>query len=277
MTLRVDLAQLSSDDFMTQWRALGREAAVVAWRPGAITLARPAPISVIPGFDTGRVSVQDAAAQLAAPLLQADAGMRVLDACAAPGGKTLHIAQLTPGLKQLVAVDIDAARLRLVEDNFARANAAAQLVSVERLCLDLTQPTAESSALLQPQSFERVLVDAPCSGTGVIRRHPDIKLLRRPTDIEQFRAKQRALLSAGLKLLRPGGRLVYCTCSILPAENELLVGEVLAADSRAHALPWPDALPMPPGLLIRPVGWQLLPGQDAGGDGFYYACLGVAT
>jgi len=277
MTLRLDLSQLSGEQFMLEWRALGREAALIDWRPGAVTLARPAPIGVIPGFATGRVSVQDAAAQLAAPLLQAQAGMRVLDACAAPGGKTLHLAQLTRGLEQLIAADIDGARLRLVEENFARANAAAPLVSAELVRADLTRPAAELIECLQPRSFDRVLVDAPCSSTGVIRRHPDIKLLRRAGDIAGFQAIQRAVLKNAFELLRPGGRLVYCTCSVLPVENEELVGEFLAAESRASALPWPLAVPMPPGILIRPVGWQLLPGHGAGSDGFYYACIGAAT
>ena len=275
MTLRLDIAQLPTEQFMVDWRALGRAASTVDWRPGAVTLERPAPVGVIPGFAVGRVSVQDAAAQLGAPLLEAGAGMRVLDACAAPGGKTLHIAQLVPGLQQLVAVDSDPVRLRLVQDNLARANAAAQLVSADLVQADMTQAAAALGDVLRPQSFDRILVDAPCSGTGVIRRHPDIKLLRRADDIEGFRATQRAVLKTAFELLRPGGRLIYCTCSILPAENEQLVSEFLAGEPRARVLPWPESVPLPPGMLIRPVGWQLLPGQGAGSDGFYYACLGT--
>jgi 16S rRNA (cytosine967-C5)-methyltransferase len=122
-------------------------------------------------------------------------------------------------------------------------------------------------------SFDRVLVDAPCSSTGVIRRHPDIKLLRRAADIESFAATQSKILATAFGLLKPGGRLVYCTCSVMPAENQGVVAAFLAAQPRARALPWPDNAPRPPDLLDAPVGWQLLPGGGAGTDGFYYACL----
>ena len=121
--------------------------------------------------------------------------------------------------------------------------------------------------------FDRVLVDAPCSATGVIRRHPDIKLLRRPSDIESFAATQRKILATAFELLKPGGRLIYCTCSVIPAENEGVVAAFLRAEPRAAPSAWPESLARPPGLLDRPVGWQLLPGGSAGTDGFYYACV----
>jgi 16S rRNA (cytosine967-C5)-methyltransferase len=120
-------------------------------------------------------------------------------------------------------------------------------------------------------------VDAPCSATGVIRRHPDIKLLRRATDIEAFAATQRAILATAFELLRPAGRLVYCTCSVLPAENEAVVSRFLQGESRAGLAGWPEGLTRPPGLQEREAGWQLLPGGDAGTDGFYYACLHKLT
>ncbi len=268
MVLRVDPAQLHAEDFLRSWRALGRDARSLEWNPDAVVLERPVAVQALPGFESGAVSVQDAGAQLAAPLLDVQPGMRVLDACAAPGGKTLHIAQRTPALGELIAVDDDAQRLERVRENLRRAGRDAVLIPA-----DLTifpNPLAPS---LARDSFDRVLVDAPCSSTGVIRRHPDIKLLRRRSDIEGFAIVQRAILATAFQLLKPGGRLVYCTCSVMPAENEGVVQGFLSTQTRARAAGWPDSLPRPPGLLDRPVGWQLLPGGSAGTDGFYYACL----
>jgi 16S rRNA (cytosine967-C5)-methyltransferase len=154
-----------------------------------------------------------------------------------------------------------------VRENLQRAGRDAVLITA-----DLT--TAPSS--LAGASFDRVLVDAPCSSTGVIRRHPDIKLLRRAADIRSFAATQSKILATAFGLLKPGGRLVYSTCSVLPAENQGVIAAFLAAEPRARALGadgWPEKLPRPPDLLDAPVGWQLLPGGSAGTDGFYYACL----
>lgn len=264
MVLRLDRGQLEVPDFLAAWRAQGREARALDWHPDAVVLEHPVAVQLLPGFDSGAVSVQDAAAQIAAPLLDARPGMRVLDACAAPGGKTLHLAQRTPGLAELVAVDHDPLRLRRVRDNLDRGKCAATLLEV-----DMTAP----GAALAPNSFDRVLVDAPCSGTGVIRRHPDIKLLRRATDVAAFAQVQARILESAFELLRPGGRLLYCTCSVLPEENERVVEAFLAGEPRAVAAGWTESAPRPPGLLDRAVGWQLLPGGGAGTDGFYYACL----
>ena len=177
MVLRVDPGQLHAEDFLRSWRAMGREARAVEWNADAVVLERPVAVQILPGFEAGSVSVQDGGAQLAAPLLDAQAGMRVLDACAAPGGKTLHIAQRTPALAELVAVDDD-----------PRASAACAKTSSARgrdaVLLSADLRTVPPS--LARDSFDRVLVDAPCSATGVIRRHPDIKLLRRASDIESF-------------------------------------------------------------------------------------------
>jgi 16S rRNA (cytosine967-C5)-methyltransferase len=263
MVLRTDPAQMHAEDFLRSWRALGRDAKTLDWNPDAVVLEHPAPVQALPGFDSGGVSVQDAGAQLAAPLLDAQPGMRVLDACAAPGGKTLHIAQRTANL-DLVAVDDDALRLARVRENLQRAGRDAILVTAD---LSSVPPS------LAGQSFDRILVDAPCSSTGVIRRHPDIKLLRRASDIESFAATQRKILATAFQLLKAGGRLVYCTCSVMPAENEGVVAAFLAGEPRARAAGWPEHLPKPPDLLERAVGWQLLPGGGAGTDGFYYACL----
>jgi 16S rRNA (cytosine967-C5)-methyltransferase len=264
MVLRLDQTQLSRADFMTAWRAQGRDARAVDWNADALVLEHPVAVQLLPGFDSGAVSVQDAAAQLAAPLLDARPDMRVLDACAAPGGKTLHIAQRTAGLRELVAVDHDPVRLQRVRDNLERAGRDALLVAA-----DMCAPVPS----LAPGSFDRVLVDAPCSGTGVIRRHPDIKLLRRPADIAAFAVTQERILRAAFELLRPGGRLLYCTCSVLPEENEGVVGAFLANEPAAARADWTEGLAQPPGLLSRAVGWQLLPGGGAGTDGFYYAGL----
>jgi 16S rRNA (cytosine967-C5)-methyltransferase len=264
MTLRLDPAQVGAGDFLRSWRALGREARALPWNESAVVLDRAVTVQTLPGFESGAVSVQDAGAQLAAPLLDAAPGMRVLDACAAPGGKTLHIAQRTPDLAVLVAVDDDPARLVRVRENLERAGRQASL-----LVADLrTRPDS-----LAPASFDRVLVDAPCSATGVIRRHPDIKLLRRAADIAGFAATQRQILGTAFELLKAGGRLIYCTCSVLPAENEKVVAAFLDAEPRARVAGWPEGIVKPPGLLERTIGWQLLPGGDAGTDGFYYACL----
>jgi 16S rRNA (cytosine967-C5)-methyltransferase len=264
MTLRLDPAQLQLGDFLRSWRAMGREAHALSWNESAVVLERAAAVQILPGFEAGAVSVQDAGAQLAAPLLDAQPGMRVLDACAAPGGKTLHIAQHTPALGELVAADDDALRLMRVRENLDRGRVAGQL---------LTADLRSRPESLAANSFDRVLVDAPCSATGVIRRHPDIKLLRRASDIEGFAATQRQILATAFELLKAGGRLTYCTCSVLPVENDKVVAAFLDAEPRARVAQWPEKVVRPPGLLERAIGWQLLPGGDAGTDGFYYACL----
>jgi 16S rRNA (cytosine967-C5)-methyltransferase len=263
MVLRLDTS-LPAEDFLRSWRALGRDARAVEWRPDAVVLERPAAVQTLPGFEVGAVSVQDGGAQLAALLLDAKGGMRVLDACAAPGGKTLHIAQATPDLAELIAIDDDGLRLARVRENLQRAGRDAILITADM---------RERPPSLNPAYFDRILVDAPCSATGVIRRHPDIKLLRRASDIGGFVATQRRILATAFELLRPGGRLIYCTCSVLPAENEAVVAAFLSDEPRALTGAWPDSLVTPPGLLERSVGWQLLPGGGAGTDGFYYACL----
>ncbi len=266
MTLRVDLTRGSVADYLRELAAAGRAARALEWAAGAIVLERPAPVQALPGFGTGRVSVQDAGAQCAAPLLDPQPGERVLDACAAPGGKTGHLLELQPALADLLAVDIDGARLRQVEQTLVRLARGAR-VRLRRL--DLRAP----GALLDEPPFDRILLDAPCSASGVIRRHPDIKLLRRSADLAAYAATQSALLRRLFGRLAPGGRLVYATCSVLPEENEAVVAAFLAAEPRAAAEPWPTALPRPPGAVATGFGTQLLPGAAADTDGFYYALL----
>lgn len=265
MMLRVDVSQRTVEQFLTELRASGRNGVALEWLPGAVMLERPQPVTSLPGFGEGQVSVQDAAAQIAAHLLAPVPGNRVLDVCAAPGGKTTHIAELGGDLAALVAVDSDAQRLALVETGLARSGRRASL---------LVGDCRAALPGLAADSFDRVLVDAPCSATGVVRRHPDIKLLRRDADIGPLTVTQAAVLRTAFETLKPGGRLVYATCSVLPDENEAVVSAFLTAEPRARLLPWPEAVQQPPGALIRECGVQLLPGRGAANcDGFYYACL----
>lgn len=266
MVLRLDVSRRKREDYLRELQALGIAAQAISWAPTAIRLEHPIPLSSLPGFGEGLVSVQDAGAQLAAPLLGARPGMRVLDACAAPGGKTGHLLEHTEGLSEVVAVDIDAQRLARVEENLSRLNRAARLVVA-----DLRHP----ASFCEERSFERILLDAPCSSTGVIRRHPDIKLLRRADDIPSLAAVQLEILRATFSLLSEGGRLLYCTCSVLPDENQGVVESFLATESTARPVPLKTELV--PGALAGGAGLQLLPGAEAGTDGFYYACVEKTT
>jgi 16S rRNA (cytosine967-C5)-methyltransferase len=265
LVLRIDRSRVEMDVYLAELAQMGCPAHACGWAPCALVVDEPRPVEAIPGFREGRVSVQDAGAQLAAPLLDARPGMRVLDACAAPGGKTVHLLEHTPGLADLLAVDIDAARLQRVEENLARTRRHARLA-----VLDMR-------SICMASSFDRVLVDAPCSSTGVIRRHPDIKLLRRPADIEAFVETQLAILRGAFRVLAPQGRLLYCTCSVLSAENEGVVSSFLASEPLARQAPMPRAGSIAPGARDCSVGVQLLPGDEAGTDGFYFACLEKTT
>lgn len=263
MWLRVNLRRGTREAYLARLEAAAMPATAGELVPEAACLARPVPVSDLPGFAAGEVSVQDAAAQLAAHLVQAAPGMRVLDACAAPGGKACHLLELQPGIGELVALDIDAGRAARIGENLSRLGLDARV---------LTGDAGEPGAWWDGRPFDRILVDAPCSGTGVIRRHPDIKLLRRPADIDGFVAGQRRLLDALWPLLAPGGRLVYATCSVLRAENAQLVGDFLAAhpgaaDVTGSARLFPVGRPDGPGPGVA------LPTGAGGADGFYYACL----
>jgi 16S rRNA (cytosine967-C5)-methyltransferase len=266
MVLRVDLTRGSVADYLRELAAAGRPARALEWSAGAVVLEHPAPVQALPGFREGRVSVQDAGAQCAAQLLAPQPGERVLDACAAPGGKTGHLLELQPGLADLLAVDIDGARLRQVEETLVRLGRGGR-ARVRRLDL------RSEGALADEPPFDRILLDAPCSSTGVIRRHPDIKLLRRRGDLPAFAARQGELLRRLFARLAPGGLLLYVTCSVLPAENESVIGAFLASEPNASAEPWPESLPLPPGAVSTGFGTQLLPGAAADTDGFYYALL----
>lgn len=257
MTLRVNRTRGTREAYLERLAAAGVAAAPTAHAPDGIRLAAPRGVEELPGFEAGLVSVQDEAAQLCAPLLGPRPGQRVLDACCAPGGKTGHLLELEPGIGELIALDNDAVRLRKVADNLARLGLRAQL-----LAADAGTPADWWDGV----SFDRILLDAPCSATGVLRRHPDIKLLRRPDDIPALAASQAHLLAALWELLAPGGLLLYATCSVLRAENDAVVTAFAAQRSDVVIRPLPDH----PGLATD-AGRQWLP--DADHDGFYYALL----
>jgi len=262
MTLRVNTRKQSREVALAALHEAGIGAAPHTAARDGIQLEGPVDVHRLPGFAEGALSVQDAAAQLAADLLDPKSGERVLDACAAPGGKAAHLLERCPELGRLVAVDRDPERLDRVAENLARLELSAQLLAGD---------AAKPDSWWDDAPFDRILIDAPCSATGVIRRHPDIKLLRRRKDIASLAGLQARILDALWPLLKPGGRLVYATCSVLAAENT----DQIAAFVRRH----PDALAVPVAVDAgapwgRPSGFgrQILPGESDM-DGFFYAIL----
>ena len=249
LTLRVNTRRLTVASYIARLRAAQIDAMQIGEQ--AIRLARPLPVERIPGFIDGEVSVQDAGAQLAAPMLDARNGMRVLDACAAPGGKTCHLLELAD--LELIALESDASRAVRIGENLTRLGLSARVVVG-----DATTPAAWHDG----QPFDRVLVDAPCSASGIVRRHPDIRWLRRASDIGALVARQRKILDALWPLVKPGGELLYVTCSIFPDES----GHQARWFEQTHA----DAVRLS-------AGGQMLPAasaQNAAGpdhDGFFYA------
>jgi len=264
LCLRVDITRTSTAAYLKELAEAGIDAVPVPGVDTAVSLATPLAVANIPGFAEGRVSVQDASAQLAAILLAPLPGERVLDACAAPGGKSGALLEFARGALDLVALDIDARRLDLVADNLSRLQRSAQLVAAD---------LRREPAWWDGRPFDAILLDAPCSATGVIRRHPDIKLLRRAVDLPALAETQFELLGNCWRLLRPGGRLLYCTCSVLPAENSGVIERFLAAEPGARLDLSPAGARHTPPLQVQSSGWQILPQEKAGGDGFYYACL----
>jgi 16S rRNA (cytosine967-C5)-methyltransferase len=254
--LRVNRRRSSRDEWLAHLIAQGVDARAGELSPDAIVLARGMDVEKIPGFAQGVVSVQDQAAQLAAPLLRCEPHQRVLDACAAPGGKTAHLLEMLP--LDLVSLDVNDGRLARVAANLRRLELTSRVMHG-----DATAPLA----WWDKKPFDRVLLDAPCSATGVIRRHPDIKVLRSEQQVHNASREQRALLAGVWPSLAEGGLLLYCTCSILPQENEMLVASFLRETPHAQAEP----LDVPWGIE-REVGRQLLP-VPGSNDGFYYALL----
>jgi len=249
MTLRVNRRRGSTADYRAQLVEQGISARLI--EPDALQLVKPVPVDKLPGFFSGLVSVQDAGAQYAARLLDIRDGMRVLDACAAPGGKTAHILEIAA--VQLVAVDKDEKRLRRVAENLQRLELSAQLVVGD---------AAKPEKWWDGKAFQRILADVPCSASGVVRRHPDIKWLRRRTDIAGFASQQLDILCALWRLLAQGGKLLYATCSVFNQENEQVMSAFLAQQQDAHRLP----ISLPDGG-----NGQLLPDEQH--DGFFYALL----
>ncbi len=257
LSLRVNVRKTSRDDYVAELGRHGIAARCSTLSAAGVVLDKPLPVHQLPGFSEGHVSVQDEAAQLVASALKLEPGLRILDACAAPGGKTCHLLEHEPELKALVALDLPE-RIAKIEQNCQRLQLDACIVGA-----DARDPDTWWDGKL----FDRILLDAPCTGTGVIRRHPDIRHQRRLDDIAQLADKQECLLHALWPLLAPGGQLLYVTCSILARENEQVVLSLLGRQNDATA-------PELAEIFGRPckVGRQRLPGDD-GADGFYYALL----
>jgi len=251
--LRVNRTRVDRDAYVNLLEKSGIDASVHAHSVDAVLVTEPRPVSELPGFSDGLFSVQDAAAQQVVELMQLEPGLRVLDACAAPGGKTAHMLERCPQLGELISLDSDPGRLDQVRANLDRLGLEASLVVGD---------ATEADGWFAGPLFDRALIDAPCSATGVIRRHPDIKLLRRAADVTGLAEKQAKILDAIWPLLKPGGSMVYGTCSVLKAEN---IDVIQAFVDRN-----PDASLAPSGSARH---YQVLPGEK-NMDGFYYACLG---
>ncbi|VVO08936.1 16S rRNA (cytosine(967)-C(5))-methyltransferase RsmB [Pseudomonas fluorescens] len=258
MILRVNRRHHARDAYLGLLSEAGIAATPCVYSPDGIILDAAADVRSLPGFAEGWISVQDEAAQLAADLLDLAPGQRVLDACCAPGGKTCHILEAEPGLAGVVGVDLEAKRLVRVRENLARLGLSAELIAADG---------RHTATWWDGKPFQRILLDAPCSATGVIRRHPDIKLTRQPDDIAALALLQGELLDAMWITLEVGGILLYATCSTLPTENTEVIEAFLARTPGARELD----LATTAGIK-QPHGRQLL-AQEGGHDGFYYAKL----
>ncbi len=259
MTLRVNLARVAQHDYLNMLLEQGINASVGRLSPAAIYLEQALAVSSLPGFSEGLVSVQDEASQMVPPMLDLAPDQRVLDACAAPGGKTCHILESECSLTEIVAIERDAARIVRIEENLKRLQLQARLLQAD---------ANNVSGWWDGKPFDRILLDAPCSATGVIRRHPDIKLLLKGESVDDLSGQQEKLLRSLWPCLRPGGLLLYTTCSILPQENSRLIQRFLSdtvdAKYEGVAADW--------GVECD-LGKQLLPLDQRGPDGFFYSLL----
>lgn len=256
-TIRCNARQVQREVYLQELEEVELTATTTAHTEQGISLEQACPVERLPGFEQGSCSVQDGAAQLAAQLLNVQAGEQVLDACAAPGGKLAHILERQPDCR-VVAVDIEASRVERIEQNLERLQLQARVVTAD---------VAATDKWWDGKEFDRILLDAPCSATGVIRRHPDIKHLRTAEDIQQLAELQAQILDALWATLKSGGHMVYATCSIMAQENHLQMADFLQRHKDAREL----LLEVPWGHACE-VGRQILPGED-GMDGFYYATL----
>ncbi|HEY8683762.1 MAG TPA: 16S rRNA (cytosine(967)-C(5))-methyltransferase RsmB [Rhodanobacter sp.] len=256
LMLRVNRQRSSRQLLIEQLQMAGYTASAHPWLDDALVLPHSTDVTRMPGFEDGAFAVQDGAAQVAADLADLTDGLCVLDACAAPGGKACHL--LERAQIDLTALESDPKRAGRIQQNLMRLRLNAKVVIGD---------AGAPAGWWKGQRFDRILIDAPCSATGVLRRRPDVRLHRRESDIAAMQRQQRRILSALWSLLAPGGRLVYITCSVLRAENEAIVGELLAAQADAQTV----AFTLPVGQPAA-IGWQILPG-DGDLDGMYYAVL----
>ena len=256
--LRVNLLRTSRENYLEDLQQAGVRSQACDLTPCAIQVMNPVDVYQLPGFNDGHVSVQDAGAQLAAMLLDPQPGNSILDACAAPGGKTAHIFEMQPQIARITALDVDEKRIVRLQDTLSRLQLDATVLRAD---------AARTDVWWDGRLFDRILLDAPCSATGVIRRHPDIKHLKTPEQIPALQSSQTELLAALWPLLKPGGRLLYSTCSLLHDENDRIIETFLedypAANSENIRAQWGSATDN---------GRQLLPSIDKT-DGFYYAVL----
>ena len=267
MWLRVNAQKLTTSEYAERLDSAGLDFRRHAALPQGLRLAEPVPVSELPGFADGLVSVQDGGAQLAAPWCLGAGADRILDACAAPGGKSAHLKELAAADSALTCIDVDERRAGVIGETLRRLGLEARIFVAD---------ASNTTEWWDQQPYDTVLLDAPCSASGVIRRHPDIKLLRRSSDIETLAAMQRRLLTALWATLRPGGRLLYVTCSVFAAENERVVGAFLSATPDATENDLLQNNNIRDVMRRRAHGYQLLPGTDDM-DGFYFACLEKAT
>ena len=264
LILRVNLRRATADEYVA--RLAQRAIAATQVGAQAVWMHQPRPVAEIPGFADGDVSVQDAGAQLAAPWLGLQTGMRVLDACAAPGGKTTHLAEL--GADDLTALDVDSGRAMRIDDNLRRCHLTARVIVGDAAHPDTWLRAAGRAP------FDRILLDAPCTASGIVRRHPDIPWLRRPADVAQLTTVQAELLEALWPLLNVGGRLLYVVCSLFPEEGREQIARFRErhADARQLNLPASQLLPASVAEPSAVFAWQ---GSDLPPlhDGFFYALL----
>ena len=260
--LRINPAHISTNDFLAKLTTMDMPAHLSTLHADAVMCERSGDVTQFPGYDAGWFAVQDGAAQLAANLLDVQPNQRVLDCCAAPGGKTAHLLATQPRISECVAIDCDPDRLVRVEENLERLGHHATLICAQAEAVDDWH---------DGEQFDRILLDAPCSATGVIRRHPDIRWLRQASDIAPLVSIQRELLRQMWQILKPGGKLLYATCSILPEENAEQIQAFIDENPEVVVLDIHNELAEAVSYQ-SPVGLQVLPG-DANMDGFYYALL----